>query len=803
MNISFQSLFQALVLLTLLLAPGSLVAQSPAAATAPPPRVPELAELIPLATAVSGRLAGLERAMADGVTHSPVEQQLRDISARVDEYAKQFLALQAATGPRADRLPQLKAVIKSVGDALVGVSKVVTDKVRTLGNLRKEWLAEQQRWNAWQAALLQDEPLENITTTVTRTQGAIDTALDLLRQQLRPLLAIQEQAGMLQTRINTLTAEVGGLIALSQGGTLADASAAMFSAQYFAQLAAALRTGVHTGLVQISGPDKSFFARQGWIMVLHGVLSLMLALIFVHYRPQLQQVEHWRFVAKRPIAAGLLVGVMSVVVFYESPPDMVRLALSVLVGMAFVRLLGGLVEGGWRRQCVYGLLILSIMTNLFYVLGVPLALFQLYILVAALVSLLCCLRWAAASRRLREARLYAWVLRLAAVVFAAVLCADLWGEAKLAEFLLVSVLRTLALVLVFGLLRYLVRGGLERAVRSAVSRHAALLGRNTALVVQRLAWLGDVLIGVVMLAVLLMTWQVYDNPAEAITGLLSVHATIGSQQITIGLVMLAIAALGVSYLASWILQTLLTENVLARRHVDTGVSLSVSRLLHYALVSIGFVLALVVLGVDLTKMTLLASALGVGIGFGLQTIVNNFVCGLILLLERPIRVGDTIDLGGQLAKIAKIGLRSTTVRTADQADVIVPNTELITNRVTNWTLTNRQARSIIPVGVAYGSDVALVMQTLKECALAHPGVLKSPEPQVLFRGFGDSSLDFELCAWVADLDTRGQVASDLHQDIDRRFRQAGIEMPFPQRDLHVRSVENIDNMAAIVKAPLD
>src|SRR5215475_1526248 len=205
-----------------------------------------------------------------------------------------------------------------------------------------------------------------------------------------------------------------------------------------------------------------------------------------------------------------------------------------------------------------------------------------------------------------------------------------------------------------------------------------------------------------MLSVLLMTWQVYDNPTEAITGLLSVHATIGSQQITIGLVMLAVAALGVSYLASWMLQTLLTDHVLARRHVDTGVSIAVSRLLHYALVSVGFVVALVVLGVDLTKMTLLISALGVGIGFGLQTIVNNFVCGLILLFERPIRVGDTIELGGQWAKITKIGLRSTTVRTLDQADVIVPNTDLITNRVTNWTLTDRHARGIIGVKVASG-----------------------------------------------------------------------------------------------------
>jgi hypothetical protein len=258
MNSSFQSLFQAMLLLTLVLVPGRLAAQglqgapSPAAATAQLPGVPALDEIIPLATAVSGRLASLERTMADGVVLSRVEQQLRDISARVDAYAGQFLALQTATGLREGRLPQLKAEIKSAGDALVGVSKFVMEKVRTLGNLRKEWLAEQQRWNAWQAALLQDEPREHITSAVTKTQGAIDTALGLLRQQLRPLLAIQEQIGTLETRINTLTAEVRGLLSLSQGGTSPEASPAMFSAQYLSQLAAALRTSVRTGLVQIS-----------------------------------------------------------------------------------------------------------------------------------------------------------------------------------------------------------------------------------------------------------------------------------------------------------------------------------------------------------------------------------------------------------------------------------------------------------------------------------------------------------------------------------------------------------------------
>ncbi|HEV8718764.1 MAG TPA: mechanosensitive ion channel domain-containing protein [Candidatus Binatia bacterium] len=808
MKCSLQNLFRAGLLLALFLSPERLIAQepqdaqSPAVATEQPPAVPELADLVPLATSLSGRLASLEKTSASAVDLSRVERQLGEISALVDEYDKQFLALKDSFDQRAGRLPQFKVDIQSAGDTLTGVSTSVTAKVRTLGNLRKAWLAEQKQWNAWQAALLKDEPLEEITTTMTKTQGAIDTALGLLRQQLKPLLAMQEQAGILQNRINTLTAEVEGLISLAHGDVLVDTSPSMFSAQYFSQLETALRAGAQTSLAQVSWPGKSFFARRGWVVVLQGVLSLVLVFVFFRHRQQLEQTEHWRFIAKRPVAASLLVGALSGIVFYERPPAMGVFAFSMLIGSAFVRLLGGMVEGGWRWQFVYGLAILLIMNNLFYAFGLPLSLFRLYIVVAALVSLACCLRWAAKSSHSKDSLLSAWALRLGAVFFAAVLFAELRGEAKLAEFLFVSSLRTLGTALVFGLLRHLVRGGLEWVALSSVSRGVALVSSNVAIVVQRLALLFDVLIGVVILSVLLMTWQVYDSPAEAITGLLSVQATIGSQRITIGLVLMAVGSLGVSYLASWMLQKLLTENVLARRNVETGVSLSVTRLVHYALVSIGFAIALVVLGVDLTKMTLLLSALGVGIGFGLQTIVNNFVCGLILLFERPLRVGDTIELGGQWAKIAKIGLRSTMVRTLDEADVIVPNTDLIANQVTNWTLTDRHAERTIAVGVAYGSDVALVMQTLKECALAHPGVMKSPEPGILFRSFGDSALNFELRAWIADVDNRLQIESELHQEIDRQFRQAGIEIPFPQRDLHLRSVENTNNVAAPVRAPL-
>jgi small-conductance mechanosensitive channel len=163
--------------------------------------------------------------------------------------------------------------------------------------------------------------------------------------------------------------------------------------------------------------------------------------------------------------------------------------------------------------------------------------------------------------------------------------------------------------------------------------------------------------------------------------------------------------------------------------------------------------------------------------------VSNFVSGLILLFERPLKVGDTIQLGDQWGRVKHLGLRATVIETFDEAEVVVPNADLISGQVTNWTLADRRVRLVIPIGVAYGSDIALVMKTLIECAADHSLVLADPQSKVIFSAFGASSLDLELRVWIAT------VQSDLLLEIDRRFRDLDIEIPFPQSDLHVRSID--------------
>lgn len=195
------------------------------------------------------------------------------------------------------------------------------------------------------------------------------------------------------------------------------------------------------------------------------------------------------------------------------------------------------------------------------------------------------------------------------------------------------------------------------------------------------------------------------------------------------------------------------------------------------------------LGFGLSQITILGGALGVGIGFGLQAIVNNFVSGLILLFERPIKVGDMIEIGMEVGEVKELGLRATIVQTFDNAEVVIPNSELITGRVTNWTLSEKRVRVKLPVGVAYGTDISAVLKILLSCADANPMVLTKPEPKALFLAFGASSLDFELRVWIPDFAEGLVVRSELNQDIEAEFDLAGIEIPFPQTDLHLRSID--------------
>ena len=220
-------------------------------------------------------------------------------------------------------------------------------------------------------------------------------------------------------------------------------------------------------------------------------------------------------------------------------------------------------------------------------------------------------------------------------------------------------------------------------------------------------------------------------------------------------------------------------------HIEPGPRYTMGRLSQYAIWALGIATALKELDTDLTALTVVAGALGIGVGFGLQNIVANFVAGFVLLFERPIKVNDRVTTESTEGNVVAINLRSTTIVTNDNIAIIVPNTEFISRTVINWSYGDTRVRIHVPVGVAYGSDLTLVTRTLLAVTHDCHGVLRDPPPMVLFKAFGDSSLDFELLAWLDEPAMHYQLQSRLNFAIDAAFREQGISIPFPQRDVHV------------------
>ena len=315
-----------------------------------------------------------------------------------------------------------------------------------------------------------------------------------------------------------------------------------------------------------------------------------------------------------------------------------------------------------------------------------------------------------------------------------------------------------------------------------------MVRQNKPLLLDRFRLVLVVLASWLWIRAVLIRLELWPNMILAWEGLLATEVPLPQISITLGDILASIVVFYGALLVSRFIQFTLNEDIYPRLAIRTGRSSAISTLLHYGMLVLGFVFAAAALGFDANRFTLLAGALGVGIGFGLQTIVNNFFSGIILLTEQPIQVGDTIEMGGIFGEVQRIGIRSSTVRSFQGAEVIVPNADLISQQVTNWTLSDRKRRIEIPVGVAYGTDPDRVLEILTEVARNSDDVLPTPEPYALFSGFGDSSLNFELRAWTDDFDNFLRVKSGISARIGGALKEAEITIPFPQRDLHVRTL---------------
>jgi small-conductance mechanosensitive channel len=296
-----------------------------------------------------------------------------------------------------------------------------------------------------------------------------------------------------------------------------------------------------------------------------------------------------------------------------------------------------------------------------------------------------------------------------------------------------------------------------------------------------LAWMGTLLV------CLLLAWGGTQTIFVGLLRALHQPIQLGGMRLSLAGFIYAIVILLFTHAAARLWRQFLRQRILYDSGLELGVQESITTVTVYLLWGLGILVSLNVMGLSATSIAVAFGALSIGLGFGLQNIFNNFVSGLILLFERPVQVGDVVQVNEVWGTITKINVRSTVVQTYDNASLIIPNSDMISNQVTNWSFKDLRLRRNIVVGVAYGSDTELVRKTLLEIAQGHPKVLKRPKADVLFHDFGDSALIFRLRLWTT-IEHFVAVETDVRFEIDRLFRERNIEIAFPQRDIHIRSV---------------
>jgi len=720
-----------------------------------------------------------------------IQQALPDISEQIEDLQWQATTHTANPNLTYHEIALFESDLARLSARLRNYNAKISTNLDRLDGWFKQWLEKEKEVAKTIAHAEQNFELQDSLPDFFTLQEIIVSGKTLIEDHLRPTLLAGHEVGKIQTKLYELNDIAFDLVREMKETGTQQTSPSLLSGDFYNLLD---RGQLILGWVNV----RLFLSYQwGYLWENLGLVALTLAIILLlSYLMRLSGTlvsknSGWYLFASKPLVAAVfifctVIGILNTLAIdLGYPPDWdILIYLPMLIAVAI--LIGHVGIAEWQvTLCRHLLLYFAIMV-LLSIAGIPRVLFYLFVFYASLLLLGYYLvryiqRWTH-----RKQHKLTWAVLLWAVFPAVIIIAGAAGYDQLAVALFSRILSIIAATISIRLILLFVSSLLEMILTNVPWN---IVRENAATIVQQITPLLFLLFFVLWVAIVLTITWVYPTLDKAFAAIASAEFQVATVTITPGSVLTLILIVYLTILISRALQAFLLQEVLPRYRVEKGVQLSITRLVHYAIMTIGFFILLWALGFSMSQITILGGAVGVGIGFGLQAIVNNFVSGLILLFERPVKVGDIIDVDNQIGEVKELGLRATTVQTFDNAEIVIPNSQLITGSVTNWTLAEKKVRVRVPVGVAYGTDIEKVLKILLTVANENPAVLSSPKPVALFLAFGSSSLDFELRAWIPDVNDKLSILSELNQEVEAEFDAAGIEIPFPQTDLHLRTVD--------------
>jgi potassium-dependent mechanosensitive channel len=744
---------------------------------------------------------GLARRAVEAARPQPEVESVRSSMDGLSDRIGQLLELDEHGQPVFASVRSLENAREEMASMLrmaLGWQATLDRHAMTIGQLRESLALAQRSWALTAAAAQREELPGELLASVQNIQATLADAASQIAERHDDVLALQGRLGDGRAQV------VDQQRLLEQ--ELARIRADLFHPDHsplwlgFQAPAAADFEALREGWLNEWAAVRAFLeTRQGgvWGQLL---MLLVLSVAFLMFsRSQdwaSQDPEHARplEVFRHPLAAALVLTLLAGRGFYPGHPPALRELFGVLLVLPLMRLLP-VVVAPQLRGLVYLPAVIFLLLRLGQLLGEGTALeraWLLFLTLAAGAAVAWVFRPGGPAATLHAGRLWSaaqQVARLGLAVLAVSLLANIVGLVALSSLLTSGVISSgfIAIVLFTGV---------------TVSR-AAILALLRAPLLQKLnlvrwhaagidLWLMRILPVLALLVWVLATARHFGIEAQLgkwLSALLTTNAQIGTVSVSLGDILAFVIAIWLGLLVSRLLRFVLTVDVFPRVTLPRGVAATITMLVNYTVIGIAVVMAVAAAGIQLDRFAIIVGALSVGIGFGLQNVVNNFVSGLILAFERPVQSGDTVQLGPMWGKVSRIGVRSSTVRTFEGAEVIVPNANLISQDVTNWTLSDYRRRMEILVGVAYGTDPRKVLEILRNAAEADERLLQDPKPVVLFLGFGQSSLDFSLRAWTDQFDSFLGIKSDLTLAVHDALKANQIEIPFPQHDLHLRSID--------------
>ncbi|MEX2205885.1 MAG: mechanosensitive ion channel domain-containing protein [Myxococcota bacterium] len=802
---------ECLFAVALSLAAVQVVAQeapAPAPAAAPPapvaPAAPEAPVPVP-APEIVGRseelkaeLKHIESRSAPDATELEIEAKLPELASKLTERSTRANELlEGAVSIEA--LSDLSSEWRSRSEALAAWRLALTRRavaieaeIDGLQRFENEW--EATRESAAAAGLPQ-----STRERVSETLAALNEAQKQVKRRRTHILALQNDVAQQELVVTGVLERVSTLRRELQSRLFARDEPPLWSPDAYTRTAdpTPLREQVLTHLSDAIGELGEFIRLDVNRFVWQGVVFLfvLLGLLIARARVSQWALEDPTLAATariftRPVSSAIVVSMLSTQ-FASSRATTVATDLeAVILLVPMLRLLPIELYGGLRVG-ILGLALLFVFGTLRSLVGGVSIVERYRLLIEALggVALLAyMLRPKNAVHFVEVGRFGGAVLPIARValgLLAVAALANVIGMLSVSRLLVRGTLSSAYSAVAAYALTRIAGGALTALLRSSRMRQLRLVRDHSALLRRRIATFLGWTAAASWIVASLRFFRIDDEVFSALRTVVTAKLELGTLSVSLGEVLAFFLTIWIAFTLSRFLRFVLEEDVVPRVSLPRGVPAAISTGIHYAILLIGFTLAIGAAGIDMSRFSLLAGAFGVGIGFGLQNVVNNFVSGLILLFERPVQTGDTIEVGPLSGEVQRIGIRSSTIRTFEGADVIVPNASLISDRVVNWTFSDRQRRIDMDVGLGYDTDPAKAIALLVGVGRAHAEVLAIPEPVAFFTGFGDSALNFSLRVWTR-FEIGVRVRSELGIAVNAALREAGIEIPYPQRDMNLK-----------------